>query len=1272
MKKNLLPLLRLLLLSLCSMVMPVHAQTSFQRTVLLEHFTSLPCVNCPPVDERLEAVVSQRSDVVWVSHHVGYADDEFTLSASSAMTRYGVTGNPFVMLDRTQFDAFSTPAFTIGGLGDDVVRAVFDYEAQQPAPVQLQASSTVDGSTLSISITGQSLATVQQDYPRATLHIYLVEDEVTAQAPQAGDANKKQHDNILREFVTGQRGTLPDWSADGTSFSYATTATLDPSWQVEHLRVVAFLAATAPSGTNYPTGQVLNATQAQVTGTSGPVDPKPGDDDQPTDPNDLPDPPGAAKLLNHDFSTSAQFSGYKVIDQNKDGNTWQYDDSFGAVRCVRDYQADDWLITPAVQLDAQKTYRLTFTASIDFDGGEQLLVALGKQATAEAMTTTIFSKTTISNTAARQFSTIFTVPATGAAYVGFHLMTTTDPQSNTFYLHNVVLQETYNQNVPAAVSGLSVAPGAQGALQTAISFTTPTRTIDGRGLSELSQAIVYRDSRQVKTFDAPGLGQQLSFTDTEVTTGSHTYTIVAANGYGEGVVSQATVYVGKDTPGAIENLRFEYDQNTHRARLTWDAPTVGAHGGYLDTEGITYDVRRYHQSSPQTTGITACSYEDEVGTDFLKQAEEAMRKQYEDMGYNVLVQYVIDGQGLMQYYVRPVSAQGEQGGWTSSNPQIIGGQNTLPYTESFAGGMLSHYWRTDIGSAQARWTVMEDSRYTQDGDGGMLVVNSILGSSETAMAHTGNISMKDAVTPVLNFYYYYPYALAQPLTVKVAKEGGDFETLATIPLDDESQKGRYIRATVPLTGCSGHDYVQVGFEVTMGTSVDLVYLDNVTIIDQRQHDLSVEIASLPRNLKAGEARYMTATVSNLGTDDVATGQYSVEVYANGVKAGSSMGTAVAAGQSQAIMVQLQATIDMQAESQLYAEVVYAADEAPANNRSEEQTISVKLPRYPEPTGLSATTQGETVALNWGTPAAPRTEDGVVTDSFEQYTDFQRTNFGDWTLYDLDHRLTYAIDGWKFPGNSDIMSYLVWNASQVENRETGAKGLETQGWYPRTGDKCLASFVAALDNSDDWLVSPELSGNQQVVSFYAHAIGSGSFPEQFQFYISTTGIETTNFMALDQSPRTVINNQWQQFEYALPQGTKYFALRKVTSTDDGWALLVDDVTFAPDTLAAQTGLMLFGYNIYKNGTRVNTTLVSQPTYTDAEGKAGDVYRVTAVYNQGESVYSNAATAQGTDGIVAVSPAAAPAAGPLYNLNGQRLTAHPRRGIAIQNGQKIIIK
>ena len=236
--------------------------STYPHTLLLEHFTSLPCVNCPPVDKLLEQVVQGRSDVAWVAHHVGYRNDEFTIEASEPYLKFGVYGNPFIMIDRSQLVG-DTPAFTIGGFSASDMQTVFGMAAEKRAFVSLMPELTIENRRANVLVRGEAKSFFQTLFPRATINVFLVEDNVLAVGSQAGDATKKYHDNVLRAVLTRQAGDRIQWT-DDTHFSQSFSIDVDDAWTQGSLRVVAFVTAQADRATGYPTGAVLNAAQNGV------------------------------------------------------------------------------------------------------------------------------------------------------------------------------------------------------------------------------------------------------------------------------------------------------------------------------------------------------------------------------------------------------------------------------------------------------------------------------------------------------------------------------------------------------------------------------------------------------------------------------------------------------------------------------------------------------------------------------------------------------------------------------------------------------------------------------------------------------------------------------------------------------------------------------------------------------------------------------------------------------------------------------------------------
>ena len=65
------------------------------------------------------------------------------------------------------------------------------------------------------------------------------------------------------------------------------------------------------------------------------------------------------------FDDVSDFESFTVADENHDDQTWTYDDNLLVAKSERDYNADEWLITPIFEFEKGKTYLLTFKAFIE-------------------------------------------------------------------------------------------------------------------------------------------------------------------------------------------------------------------------------------------------------------------------------------------------------------------------------------------------------------------------------------------------------------------------------------------------------------------------------------------------------------------------------------------------------------------------------------------------------------------------------------------------------------------------------------------------------------------------------------------------------------------------------------------------------------------------------------------------------------------------------------------------------------------------------------------
>lgn len=964
------------------------------------------------------------------------------------------------------------------------------------------------------------------------------------------------------------------------------------------------------------------------------------------------------------FDDVSDFETFLVADENGDNATWQYDDILQAVRCERNNNADDWLITPVFELKKGQTYQLTFRTYTEMEGTETIEIFMGTGRRVSALTTNIMPATQVTSTTPTRLTAIFVAEETDDYRIGFHHCTKNDPYFNYLYLDDITLEETVSQAAPASVTDLTVTPGEKGALTATVTLRTPEETIDHQPLTQIDKVDLYRDNRLIHTFAQPGIGAQLTFSDTEgITNGSHTYKAIAVNASGSSSPAQIQTYIGIDVPGPVENLHFAYDYATHKATVTWDTPTKGAHGGYIDTSHLRYTLRKYPMSTDKTIGAptTDTRYEEELDIDWLTAAAEERYREAEAMyGIPVAHTMVIDGQGLTYYYVKAISDIGE-GPEATSESRIIGEPYSLPFEESFPNGESTHFWNKPVTTLRNRWYSMDDNRYAQDGDNGFFAYtislieteDGVTSTGDTALAHTGRLNLSEAKTPVISLYYYYPYAMAFPLNIQVSDDGQHFTTVGTIDTSDESLSGQYNRAIIPLKGITNPSGCYVGLETTLTNTADFIFIDNISIYDQREEDLAARLEHLPSHLRSGEPRTVGVGVSNIGEKDVADGAYTVDVFADGKKCGTADGKAVSIGATVVINVEATATPSMSAPCDIYAVVNYSQDLNHDNDKTKTASIKVKHPSFPVPQ-QPLVTDGST-KLTWSAPQPPRSQDEPVTEGFEDYDDFTISDLGDWVLVDRDQHLTYSWgEDYNWPNRTLPHAFIVMTPEEVD-LATGGKGL-SPSWQAHGGRKMLMS--SSSFKADDWLISPDLSGQAQTISFFAR--GTNSFAESFEVCGSTTDDEPESFKPLG-STVTFKSAAWKEYTYQLAEGTKYFAIHKVT--EDGNMLFIDDITFVPETHARQD-ITLLGYNVYCNGERVNDALITGNSLTGIG--QGDYY-VTAVYDKGESALSEKAIRNHTG--ISELPADTEKTSRLYDLMGRPATGK-QKGIYIQGGKKVI--
>lgn len=895
-----------------------------------------------------------------------------------------------------------------------------------------------------------------------------------------------------------------------------------------------------------------------------------------------------------DFTDDDSMELFTVADIHGDGATWHRyaggSDAYAQCEYSASNPKDDWLFTPGIRLEQGQQYTLSFKASslMVRKFPEQLEVMMGEAPAVEAMTITLLPAQKVDNQeswAWFDYSLTLTVERTADYHLGFHAMT---PEADMFRLAvDDIRIEGSPVKAPAPVSDITAIPAPWGVHNATLRFRTPALANDGTELTGLLNAEVFVNNRLFKTIEAPAAGAVQTLT-IETAEGVNQIDIHTANEAGRSIAARASVFTGADVPGRPLNVRARYDgQNV---TVTWDDPE-GEHGGMLDTDELNYWIGR--SANGELTEIISLT---------LGKVNE----------YVDAVEY--DEQTPVVYYVAAENAQG-LGSSATSNTVFAGGTpHALPFAETFLSGFSAYStWMNQVVDQRglAAWT-MWDSELDgdvgpQDGDRGAVCFRPQTAGDMTRL-FTGNIDLSEARHPVLTFWYRGKGSAGQKLAVEANGDSGVWETLAEITLGDESEE--WTMVSLPLNRYNMCPVFNLSFRGEAAAGLGNIYLDNISLRETFDHDLSVALAAR-KNHYVGQPETLTATVTNMG--EKTAGAYTVEFYADDTLLASAERSGLEPYKTEAVTADHLIDLGYPDSSELSAKVVYDMDQNRGNNVSSAATRN-HLPLYPAPRDLTATDNGSNWTLAWTEPEAwtdPVPQE--VTDDFESYEPFIIDEIGDWTTVDVDgEQGTFGIIGFHYPHREEAKSWQVFNL--------WALGIEMADdevtWRPSSGHQMLVAFADKDRRNDDWLISPVLSGEAQTVSFMTRSLNEFQYGEEtYEVYASTTGRELSDFSLVYSGSA---HREWSETSVELPQGTRYFAI-KCTSEGYKFAMALDDITYTPGT-GMPADIELKGYNIYRNRTRTNDALVETATAAVSETEAA-TYAVTAVYSTGESRFSN---------------------------------------------------
>lgn len=870
---------------------------------------------------------------------------------------------------------------------------------------------------------------------------------------------------------------------------------------------------------------------------------------------------------------------FTIIDNNADGKTFTLRGGQLTVSYNSSLDMDDYLISPAIKLEAGNSYHISIDARNEGTRyGERFELLIGTEPTVAGMQTQLIPPTDMISGVYATYGADFIPSESGKYYIGVHGCS--DKDKNVLYVTNLKVGDGMLATVPAAPEEFVAVADTEGEHTVAISGKIPALDLAGNELPEVNKVELYRNSALITTWEDVTPGQQITYTDAPSAAGEYVYGLVAYSPSGQGNMARSSCFVGVDIPSVPTNIKVEEPEGNGIVKLSWDAVEKDWQGRPVNPAKVTYTIY----------GIDSQGELDDIIVENLSATEYTFQ--------------AIDDTSVQSFVQFGITSNSESG-----ESPIVGtglypvGPSYPGLHESFANGTLSYIFGLRGISGQGIWNIFNDDTFSdvasQDADNGFLAYYAS-GYNDSMGIHTGKISLVGFDNPVLS-YYVYPIDEEDEnrLQVLVRENQGEWQTLATQVINQLGAPKKWNKVILPLADYAGKD-IQIEFVATCKGAV-FTLLDNIYVGDLLSHDMAVKAVSAPAKVKCESDYEVEVTVMNEGA---ATAEgYSVEIYDGDNLLTTIEGDALESLASATLTASLTMPKFAVEPLELNARVAYDTDQNLANNESDSFFVMPILSALPSVNNLAAEVDNDSVTLTWDLPETEIPAEGTTYD-FEDAESFAHEYDG-WQFIDVDQSPVGGMANVTLPGITGgvtTSSFFVLDSTDDQYNES---------FDAHSGHKYLASLVRYDDKQvDDWAISPALSGAAQTISFWAKSYHP-SYLEKVEIWISKAGSDISDFELLPTIP--AVPYAWTEYSYDLPDGTNHFAIRSCAV--GAFLLMIDDVTF---TKAGETrSIEITGYNIYRDEELIATVDKDNQTYTDSGLDTGTyTYIVAPRFDIGE--------------------------------------------------------
>ena len=743
----------------------------------------------------------------------------------------------------------------------------------------------------------------------------------------------------------------------------------------------------------------------------------------------------------------------------------------------------------------------------------------------------------------------------------------------------------------AGVTKVKFAHDYDGAPTLTVSFNAPDETAGGGELSSIASVRVLRGETEVKTFDAPAPGASLSFTDNCPERGGYTYTFIAANAECDGEEVSEYAWAGVDYAAVPGNVKLREGDTPGTVVISWDAPATYQEGSPINPALVKYEILAADGQTSLAAGIEGTSYT-------LTVCDPAER-------------------ALCNYFVFSSTERGVDYSRYSMTPLLAAGAAyQLPYSETFAGGEASTVCGGLNDFLRGTWSVAGTSDTPAatpfDNDGGMAVWKQRKAGNETHW-YSGKVAMGGSDAGSFTFRYYAVEGSTTQLTPFIYCEG-EMAYQQPFTLGDAGATG-WQTLTVPFSGYSGKS-VQCGVKVVASDKKTKTLLDciDITAADT-EGGLRISALNVPARVNAGEIVPIEISLMNADAENSYSGYVTIQTGGNLFS--DNVPFTVAAGEVFTCTKEVRATSSYGDSMAVCVAVTAEGLDEPLE---ESCTVAIMRRGYPMPLYPTYSDAQGGCILKWTAPdfaGVSRSE--AVTDDVEGYEPFAIDQAGRWKFVDVDLvEETYSFTDFQFPNMGKPMAFIVFDSEGMNST-----------FAAHSGSKYFASFSSPYGANDNWMISEDLPGTAQTVSFYARSY-STSDPESFEVSYSTATDSVEDFESL--ASVSGVPAAWTRYSYDLPAGANYFAIR--STSDDKFFIEIDDISYT----AGIGNLQLTGYEVYVDGTLAATLPADATEYllpwNEFETLPEGIVQMKAIYTRGASDLTDPAYFRfsgGVDGI-----------------------------------------